>query len=166
MASKTPPGVFAAVLSVFGFSGQNFEFDFLLVAISTPLLGMDFLAKFELSIIPSKQQVLHSASGRTFTKASTTPFISPWSPETAAAALPPQVQQLLEEFPSLLLHRRRRISCLGKSRFYSALKLALGVSAAPSSQEGWGVAPLWRLLPPERRHNTRQAPPPQHAAPQ
>jgi hypothetical protein len=41
-------------------------------------------------------------SGRTFTKASTTPFISPWSSETAAAALPPQVQQLLEEFPSLL----------------------------------------------------------------
>ncbi len=44
------------------------------------------------------------ASGRTFTKASTSPFISPWSPETAAAvaALPPQVQQLLKEFPSLL----------------------------------------------------------------
>jgi hypothetical protein len=65
---------------------------------------MDFLARFGLSIIPSKQQVLHAASGRTFTKASTTPFISPWSLETAAAvaALPPQVQQLLEEFPSLL----------------------------------------------------------------
>jgi hypothetical protein len=65
---------------------------------------MDFLARFELSIIPSKQQVLHAASGRTFTKASTTPFISPWSLETAAAvaALPPQVQQLLEEFQSLL----------------------------------------------------------------
>jgi hypothetical protein len=65
---------------------------------------MDFLAKFELSIIPFKQQVLLAASGRTFTKASTTPFISPWSTETAAAvaALPPQVQQLLEEFPSLL----------------------------------------------------------------
>jgi hypothetical protein len=64
---------------------------------------MDFLAKFELSIIPTKQQVLHMASGRTFTKASTISFISPWSPETAAAALPPQVQKLLEEFP-LLLH--------------------------------------------------------------
>jgi hypothetical protein len=86
------------------FSGQNFEFDFLLAAVATPLLGMDFLAKFELSMIPSKQLVLHAASGLTFTKASTTPFISPWSPETAAAvaALPPQVQQLLEEFPSLL----------------------------------------------------------------
>jgi hypothetical protein len=45
------------------FSGQNFEFDFLLAAVATPLLGMDFLAKFELSIIPSKQQVLHAASG-------------------------------------------------------------------------------------------------------
>jgi hypothetical protein len=84
------------------FSGHNFEFDFLLVAVATPILGMDFLARFELSIIPAKQQVLHAASGRTFTKASTTSFISPWSPETAAAALPPQVQQLLEEFPSLL----------------------------------------------------------------
>jgi hypothetical protein len=44
------------------------------------------------------------ASGRTFSKASTTSFISLWSPETAAAvaALPPQIQQLLEEFPTLL----------------------------------------------------------------
>jgi hypothetical protein len=65
---------------------------------------MDFLAKFELSIIPAKQQVLHAASGRTLTKASTSSFVSPWKPETAAAfaALPPQVQKLLEEFPSLL----------------------------------------------------------------
>jgi hypothetical protein len=65
---------------------------------------MDFLAKFELSIIPAKQQVLHVATGHTFTKASTSSFVSPWSPETAAAvaALPPQVQKLLEEFPSLL----------------------------------------------------------------
>ncbi len=45
---------------------------------------MDFLAKFGLSIIPSKQRVLHAASGRTF---------------STVAALPPQVQQLLEEFP-------------------------------------------------------------------
>jgi hypothetical protein len=43
------------------------------------------------------------ASGCKFTKASTTPFISPLSFEiAAAAALPPQVQQLLEEFLSLL----------------------------------------------------------------
>jgi hypothetical protein len=63
---------------------------------------MDFLAKFELSIIPSKQQVLHAASGRTLTKASTSSFVSPWSPETAVATLPPQVQKLLEEFPPLL----------------------------------------------------------------
>jgi hypothetical protein len=96
MASKFPPGFSVC------FSGQNFDFDFLLAAVATPILGMDFLAKFELSIIPSKQQVLHAASGRTFTKASTTPFISPWSSETAAAALPPQVQQLLGDFPSLL----------------------------------------------------------------
>ncbi len=84
------------------FSSQNFEFDFLLAAVATLILCMDFLARFELSIIPSKQQVLHVASGRTFTKASTTPFISPWSPETAAAvaALPPQEQKLLEEFRS------------------------------------------------------------------
>ncbi len=49
-------------------------FDFLLAAVATPILGMDFLAKFELSIIPAKQQVLHAASGRTFTKASTISF--------------------------------------------------------------------------------------------
>jgi hypothetical protein len=87
------------------FAGNNFEFDFLL-AVAAPILGMDFLAKFELSIIPTKQQVLHVASGRTFTKASTISFISPWSLRTAAAvavaALPPQVQKLLEEFPSLM----------------------------------------------------------------
>jgi hypothetical protein len=35
------------------FSGQNFELDFLLAAVATPILGMDFLARFELSIIPS-----------------------------------------------------------------------------------------------------------------
>ncbi len=93
------------------FSSQNFEFDFLLAAVATLILCMDFLARFELSIIPSKQQVLHVASGRTFTKASTTPFISPWSPEnaTAVAALPPQVQKLLEEFPSLPLPSRSTV---------------------------------------------------------
>jgi hypothetical protein len=59
---------------------------------------MDFLTKFELSIISGR------GLGRTFSKASTASFISPWSPDTAApvAALPPQLQQLLEEFPSLL----------------------------------------------------------------
>jgi hypothetical protein len=36
------------------FSGKNFEFNFLLAAIATPLLGMDFLTHFGLSIIPSK----------------------------------------------------------------------------------------------------------------
>jgi hypothetical protein len=83
------------------FAGHSFEFDFFLAAVATPIIGMDFLAKFDLSIIPAKQQVLHAASGRTFTKASTISFVSPWSPEPAAAiaALPPQVQKLLEEFP-------------------------------------------------------------------
>jgi hypothetical protein len=67
---------------------------------------MDFLTKFELSIITAKRQVLHAASGRTLTQASTSSFDSLWSPETATpvAALPPQVQKLLEEFPSLLRH--------------------------------------------------------------
>ncbi len=77
---------------------------FFLAAVVTLIIGMDFLAKFDLSIIPAKQQVLHAASGQTFTKASTSSFVSPWSPETAAAvaALPPQVQKLLEEYPLLL----------------------------------------------------------------
>jgi hypothetical protein len=65
---------------------------------------MDFLTKFELSILPAKRQVLHVASGRTLTQASNNFSNSPWSSETAAAvaALPPQVQKLLEEFPTLL----------------------------------------------------------------
>ncbi len=88
---------------IVSFADQDFEFDFFLAAVATPIIGMDFLAKFELSIIPAKQQVLHAASGRSLTKASTSSFVSPWSPETAAAvaALPPQVQKLLE-VPSLL----------------------------------------------------------------
>jgi len=86
------------------FASQDFEFDFFLAAVATPIIGMDFLTKFELSIVPAKRQVLHAASGRTLTQASTNFFDSPWSPETVAAvaALPPQVQKLLEEFPSLL----------------------------------------------------------------
>ncbi len=36
------------------FDGNNFEFDFLLAAVATPILGMDFLAKFELSKFPSQ----------------------------------------------------------------------------------------------------------------
>ena len=86
------------------FSGQKFEFEFILSAVATPLLGMHFLATFGLSIIPYKQQVLHVASGRTFLKASTSYFINPWSPQTAAAvaALPSQVQLLLKEYPTLL----------------------------------------------------------------
>jgi hypothetical protein len=38
------------------FAGLNFEFDFFLAAVATPIIGMDFLAKFELSNIPAKQQ--------------------------------------------------------------------------------------------------------------
>jgi hypothetical protein len=50
------------------FASQDFEFDFFLAAVATPIIGMDFLTKFELSIIPAKQQVLHAASGRTLTQ--------------------------------------------------------------------------------------------------
>ena len=86
------------------FANQDFEFDFFLAAVATPIIGMDFLTKFELSILPAKRQVLHAASGRTLTQASKNSFDNPWSSETAAAvaALPPQVQKLLEEFPTLL----------------------------------------------------------------
>ncbi len=49
------------------FAGQDFEFNFFPAAVATPIIGMDFLAKFELSTIPAKQQVLHAASGRTLT---------------------------------------------------------------------------------------------------
>jgi hypothetical protein len=52
-------------IPAWGFCRQTFKFDFLLTAVATPLLGMDFLAKFGLSILPSKQQVLHAASGCT-----------------------------------------------------------------------------------------------------
>jgi hypothetical protein len=86
------------------FSGQNLEFDFLLAAIATPLLGMDFFSKvwsfnYPLKTAgPARGLGPHLLQG----KYVTTSFISPWGPETAVAALPPQVQQLLQKFPSLL----------------------------------------------------------------
>jgi hypothetical protein len=46
-------------------------------AVASPLLGMDFLTKWGLSIIPSKLQVLHAASGCTISKASTASLITP-----------------------------------------------------------------------------------------
>jgi hypothetical protein len=36
------------------FAGYDFQLDFFLAAVATPIIGMDFLAKFELSIIPAK----------------------------------------------------------------------------------------------------------------
>jgi hypothetical protein len=41
-------------------------------------------------------------------------------------------------------HRRGRIPRHGKSRCYSLIQLALGVPAAPGSQEGWVLKPLQR----------------------
>jgi hypothetical protein len=35
-------------------ASHDFEFDFFLAAVATPIIRMDFLAKFELSIIPAK----------------------------------------------------------------------------------------------------------------
>ncbi len=35
------------------FASQEFEFDFFLAAVATPIIGMDFLTKFELSIVPA-----------------------------------------------------------------------------------------------------------------
>ena len=116
-SSSAPPtgprlvGANGDVLPVWGrrrqtvtFNNLDFEFDFFLAAVAAPIIGMDFLQKFELTTLPAKRQVLHAASGRILTQASKNSFDNPWSPETAAAvaALPPQVQKLLEEFPSLL----------------------------------------------------------------
>jgi hypothetical protein len=144
------------------FAGHNFKFDFLLAAVATPILGMDFLARFELSIIPAKQQVLHAASGRTFTKASTTSFISPET-TAAVAALPPQVQQLLEEFPSLL----RPSDALPKPLHGVVHHIDTG-SAVPVFARPWRLDPEKHRIAeaPQRRHNPRQVPPPQYAVPQ
>jgi hypothetical protein len=54
-----PSGAAAARQSVSATTILNFHF--FLAAVATPIIGMDFLAKFELSIIPAKQQVLHAA---------------------------------------------------------------------------------------------------------
>ncbi len=81
------------------FSGHNFVFDFLLAAVATPILVMYFPARFELSIIPAKQQVLH--------KAAPSPRQVPLTTTTSG--------------PGETLHPRRGISRLGESRYYSPL---------------------------------------------
>jgi hypothetical protein len=62
---------------IVSFAGHDFQFDFFLVAVATPNIGMEFLTKFELSIISAKRQVLHAASSHTLTQASTSSFVSP-----------------------------------------------------------------------------------------
>jgi hypothetical protein len=85
------------------FLGVTFQFKFLLCCCNAASRHGIF-GYFGLSIVPDKQQVLHAAKGRTFTKASTSSFISPSDTHTAAAVaeLPPQVQQLLAELPTLM----------------------------------------------------------------
>jgi hypothetical protein len=79
------------------FSGQNFAFNFF----ATPLLGMDFLTHFGLSVVPSAcGQGLHLRQGKYHI------LFTPPRPRkntgAAVAELPTQVQQLLREFPTLL----------------------------------------------------------------
>jgi len=83
------------------FGGQTYPFKFLLAAVATPILGMDFLTHFDLTIHPKRRQVLHAATGRTLTQASKLPFSRPHV-AAVAAHVPPQVQALLQEFPQLL----------------------------------------------------------------
>jgi hypothetical protein len=128
------------------FANQDFEFDFFIAAVATPIIGMDFLTKFELSIIPAKRQVLHAASGRTLTQASTSSFGSPWSPETAAAVatLLPQVQKLLEEFPSLL-----RPSATPPKPLHGVVHHIDTDSAAPVFARPWRLDPEKHSIPEE-----------------
>jgi hypothetical protein len=65
------------------FLGPIFKFVVGRHGYGTPLPGMNFLTNFGLSIIPTKQQVLHKASSRIFSKASIASFIAPWNTETA-----------------------------------------------------------------------------------
>jgi hypothetical protein len=87
------------------FSSQTFEFDFLLVAMATPLLGMDFLAKFEFSIFPP--------NSRSYTR-------------TRAALSPRQVRILslapgtLRPPPPLPLSRHRYSNCSRNFHRYMA----------------------------------------------
>jgi hypothetical protein len=60
-ANNQPVPVWGCRRQTVCFGHHNFEFYFFLAAVATPIIGMDFLAKFELSIIPAKQQVLHAA---------------------------------------------------------------------------------------------------------
>jgi hypothetical protein len=135
-ANPFPSGAAAARQSVSPTTILNLIF--FLAAVATPIIGMDFLAKFELSIIPAKQQVLHAASGRTLTKASTSSFVSPWYTETTAAiaALPPQVQRLLEEIPLLL-----RPSVTPPKPLHGVVHHIDTGSAAPEFTRPWRLDP-------------------------
>jgi hypothetical protein len=69
------------------------------------------------------------------TQASTSSFVSPWSPETVTA-LPPQVQKLLEEFPSLL-----RPSAAPPKPLHSVVHHIDTGSAAPVFTRPWRLDP-------------------------
>ena len=90
------------------FGQHKFEFNFLLAAVATPILGFDFLKKFRLAVDPQSSQVLLSATGTPLLPAYPTAAPDPREPPLPAtvaatlATLPPPVRALLLEFPSLL----------------------------------------------------------------
>jgi hypothetical protein len=84
------------------FASQDFEFDFFFAAVATPIIGMDFLTKFELPIIPAKRQVLHVASGRTLTQAILVLLLAPGAPRP-----PPPSPPSRPRYKSFLRNSRR-----------------------------------------------------------
>jgi hypothetical protein len=81
------------------FGCHRFHFPFLLAAVSTPIIGHDFLSAQLLLVDPSHHQLLHNSTFQVIAAAANSP-----SPSTAASLshIPPSVQQLLNSFPTLL----------------------------------------------------------------
>jgi hypothetical protein len=67
------------------FSGQNFQFNFLLAAVATPLLGMDFVHNLACLLSPQNSRfcTLHLFQDKYLL------FITPWSSETTADVATP-----------------------------------------------------------------------------
>jgi hypothetical protein len=89
------------------FGNRQFHFPFLLAAVSTPIIGHDFLTAHHLIVDPAHHQLLdnHSFhvvatdSSQTHSTAAAAADFPTASPLTL---VPPQIQHLLQQFPSIL----------------------------------------------------------------
>jgi hypothetical protein len=82
------------------FAGHIFKFEFVLRQVAQPIIGMDFLAHFQLLVDPFGQRVIFAKSLEPLVCAPHAPRNSPWV--SSLRQLSAAVRMLLAEFPTLL----------------------------------------------------------------